>query len=389
MGLTTRFVKTVSTPGWYLDGLGLYLQVSKTGTGSFVFRYELHGEQHYLGLGSRRDVSLAEARAAATDARKLKAQGIDPLEAKNAQRRALIAERAKAVTFKAVFEAYLDLHIGSFKNAKHRQQWRNSLATYVLPKIGDRIVADIGPADILRCIEPIWHSKHVTASRVLERVTRVMDYATTRQYRTGDNPAAHVVESLPKIRNGKAHHAALPYGEIPALVAKLRDTHTLAARSLEFLILTAARTGEVLGAQWDEIDLSAKTWTIPASRMKAAKEHRVPLSDRAMKILQGLDRSGARVFGLSDWTLRDLQRELAPNGSVHGMRSSFRDWAAERTNYPNHVVEQALAHTIPSAVEAAYRRGDLFLKRCRLMNSWAEFCGKPISTGAVTLLRTL
>jgi integrase len=338
-----------------------------------------------MGLGPAADVTLAEAREKALAARKLRLDGIDPLQARQQQKQAAIAERAKTVTFKAVAEAYLDLHLDSFRNEKHRQQWRSTLATYVYPKIGNMIVTDIGPADVLKCIEPIWNTKRETASRVRQRVERILDYATTRQYRTGDNPAAHVTESLPKGNNGRGHHAALPFNELPALMTELRERDSLSARALEFTILTAARTGETIGATRDEIDLKAKTWTIPAERMKAGKEHKVPLCSRAIEILQGLDQRTKNLFPLSNMAMAELLKGMRAGFTVHGMRSTFRDWAAETTNFPNHVIEMALAHTIGDKVEAAYRRGDLFTKRVKLMSAWQDFCGKPtvVSSGIV------
>src|SRR5262245_51755206 len=227
------------------------------------------GRQHYVGLGPAHTISLQRARELARECRELRLRGVDPLLERQRQRQALIVEQAKAVTFKDVAEAYLDLHLNSFKNAKHRAQWRSTLSSYVHPKIGNMTVAEIGPADVLRCIEPIWNTKRETASRVRQRIERIMDYAATRQYRSGDNPAAHVTESLPKTKNGKGHHAALPYAELPALMAELRNRNSLSARALEFTILATARTGEVIGATRDEVDLKAKTWTIPAERMKA------------------------------------------------------------------------------------------------------------------------
>ena len=395
MVLTVRFVQTAS-PGKYCDGGGLWLQVSPSNTRSWYFRYTAltSPRERYMGLGPFPLISLAEARRKAADARKLRLEGVDPIEARKARQRAARLEAARAVTFKADAEAYMDLHLDSFKNKKHKAQWRSTLVTYVYPKIGNMIVADIGSADLLRCIEPIWHSKHVTATRVLERVTRVLDYATTREHRTGDNPASHVVESLPEVRNGKEHHAALPYAQAPEFMFSLRARDSLAARALEFLVLTAARTGELLGATWDEIDLKAKTWTISGARMKSKREHKVPLCARAVEILQGLGKDAEknmpqnkRVFPLSDWTMRALLQELRPGITIHGFRSSFRDWCAEQSNFPREVAEMALAHAIPSAVEAAYRRGNLFEKRIKLMHSWGQYCGKPISTGSVTLLR--
>jgi len=375
MELTTRSVMTLGD-GWHCDQQqrGLYLQVSGGGAGrSWVFRFVMNGKQQYMGLGSIADVTLAEAREKALAARKLKLDGINPLEERHRQKQARIAERAKAITFKNCAEQYLKLHLDSFGNAKHRRQWIDTLAKYTYPKIGGMTVADITPADVLRCVEPIWIEKQVTASRILQRVSRIFDYAVARQYRA-DNPAAHVTEALPRPKNGNAHHAAMPYAGLPAFMAELRARKSVAAPALEFLILTAARSGEVLGAEWSEIDLKAKTWTIPASRMKAGNEHRVPLCERAVAILKARDRT-EKPFSIGT---AGMAREC-PDVTVHGFRATFKTWATECTNYPNDVVEQALAHTIGSAVERAYRRGDLYTKRSKLMAMWGQYCDKPIS----------
>src|SRR5262249_54551040 len=317
------------------------------------FKYQLAGKRHELGLGPTHTIGLAEARGRARTMRQMLLDGLDPLVERRKRQQALIAERAKAVTFRDVAQAYLDLHLDSFKNAKHRYQWRATLASYVYPKIGHMTVGDIGPADVLRCIEPIWNTKRETASRVRQRIERILDYATTRQYRSGDNPAAYVTESLPRGGNGRNHLAALPYTELPAFMSGLRNRESTSARALEFTILTAARTGETIGARWDEINLNKRVWIVPAGRMKAGKEHRVPLNDRVTEILRGLPHHDEKVFPLSNMAMAELLKGMRPGerATVHGFRSSFRDWAAERTNYPNEVCEQALAHTISNAVE--------------------------------------
>jgi integrase len=386
--LSARTVQTIGD-GWHHDQHGLYLQVTANGAGrSWVYRYSIGGRQKYIGLGPAHTISLATARELARECRALRLRNIDPLLERQRQKQALIAEQAKAVTFKDVAEAYLDLHLDSFRNPKHRQQWRSTLATYVYPKIGNMIIAAIEPPDVLRCIEPIWKTKHETASRVLQRITRILDYAKTRQYRTGDNPAARVAEALPKPKNGEKHHAALPYAEIPQFMAELRERDSASAKALEFTILTSARTQEVIFATKDETDLKAKVWTVPAERMKAGKEHKVPLCERAVEILQSLDQRSKRLFPLSTMAMGMLLRGMRPGITVHGFRSTFRDWAAETTNYPNHVVEMALAHAIGDKVEAAYRRGDLFVKRVKLMTTWAEYCGKaPSATSTIVSLR--
>jgi integrase len=367
------------------DGGNLYLQVVRDKTHpdrlyrSFVLRYELAGRRHDLGLGGTHTVSLAEAREKARKYRQDLLDRVDPLLERRKQHRALIAERAKAITFKQVAEDYLDLHLDSFKNAKHRQQWRNTLAQYAYPKIGHMTVADISPPDVLRIIEPLWKTKKVTASRVRQRIERVLDYATTRQYRSGDNPAARVIDALPKQKNGKEHHAALPYAELPIFMGQLRARDSLAARALEFAILTAARTGEVLGATWDEIDLDARLWTVPAGRMKAGREHRAALCGRAVEILRGLGKRNGKdkIFPISDVIMLRLLKSMRPDITTHGFRSTFMDWAHEQTPFPKAVIDMALAHAIGDRVEAAYRRGDLFEKRRKLMSAWAAHCGRP------------
>jgi integrase len=375
------------------DGGNLYLQLTRNKTDrnhirrSWTFKYEIggskkeerEGERHEIGLGALHTVSLAEARDKARALRQMLLDGLDPLVERRNRKQALIAERAKAVTFEQVAQAYLDLHLDSFKNAKHRYQWRATLATYVYPKIGAMTVANIGPADVFRCVEPIWNTKRETASRVRQRIERILDYAATRQYRSGDNPAAHITESLPKGGNGRSHLAAMPYADLPAFMVNLRGRDSISARALEFTILTAARTGEIIGALWPELDLKAKMWVVPASRMKAGKEHKVPLCDRAVEILRGLPHHGEKVFPLSSMAMLELLRGMSPGHTVHGFRSTFMDWAHEQTAFPKIVIDMALAHTIPDKVEAAYRRGNLIEKRRKLMEAWARYCiTKPV-----------
>jgi integrase len=363
------------------DGGGLYAQIGrdKTHPGrihrSWTFRYELAGKRHEMGLGGFHTISLAKARERARELREKLLYGIDPLEEKEKQRKALIAERARSVTFKDVAIAYFALHLDSFRNAKHRRQWRDSLVQHAFPKIGHMTVADIRSADVLRVIEPLWITTTVTAKRLRQRIKKVLDYATERELRSGDNPAASIT-SLPKTNGSRAHHAALPYAELPAFMAGLRNRNSLAARALEFAILTAARTGEVIGATPAEVDLDARLWTVPAERMKAGREHRVPLSNRAMEILRGLQPSDGPIFPIGPLVMARLLRSMRPDVTVHGFRSSFRDWISEQTNYPTHVAEQALAHAIADQVEAAYRRGDLFERRRKLMSAWANYCGR-------------
>lgn len=390
--LTALRVKNLTTPGRYNDGGGLYLQVRDAERRSWLFRFKLHGRPRQMGLGPLHDVPLAEARDAAQRCRKLVRDKVDPID----QRRSLhaeIAARAGAYTFRDVAARYIAAHEKSWRNPKHRLQWGATLATYVYPVFGSRPVAAIETGDVTRVLEPIWHEKPETAARVRGRIEAILDYAKTRGWRSGENPArwkGHLEHALPaRAKVAKLeHHPALPWAEIGAFVADLREQDGTAARALEFVILTAARTGEVLGARWSEIDLVGKIWTVPAGRMKAGSEHRVPLSEAAVALLRFMRPEGveaeAFVFPgakagapLSNMSLLMLLRRMGRGDlTTHGFRSTFRDWAAERTTYQREVAEAALAHTVGNKVEAAYRRGDLFEKRRRLMEDWAGFCTK-------------
>ncbi|MBF0335304.1 MAG: integrase arm-type DNA-binding domain-containing protein [Alphaproteobacteria bacterium] len=391
--LTARSVATISAPGRHPDGGGLHLQVGASGARSWIFRFMLAGRSREMGLGPTDAVTLAEARSAAAAARKLLAQGKDPIEVREAERRAAAIEAAKAMTFKACAERCIEAQRAGWKNAKHAAQWGATLDAYAYPVIGDLPVQGVDTGLVLKIIEPIWTTKPETASRVRGRIESVLNWATAREYRAGDNPArwrGHLDKLLParsKVRRVE-HHAALPYDQIGAFMAELRAIEAVSAWALELTILTAARSGEVLGARWDEIDTAKAMWVVPAERMKAGREHRVPLSPAALTVLDrvrplaheggfvfpGL-RSGRPVSGMSMLML--LRRMGRPGLTAHGFRSSFRDWAAERTNFPSHAAEMALAHTVSDKVEAAYRRGDLFEKRRRLMEAWAEFCSRP------------
>jgi integrase len=402
--LTALDVTRVREPGMHLDGLGLYLQVVAAPTAddprhvskSWIFRYALKGKPRKMGLGSVHDVSLAQARAKAADARKQAKDGIDPIDDRHAKRAAAAAEKAiaeaKAVTFDECRDRYIAAHEAAWCNAKHRQQWRNTLATYVTPAFGCVPVGEVTTAAVLKAIEPIWAKKPETASRVRGRIECILDWAKVSGLREGENPArwrGHLDHLLPprsKVRK-VTHHAALPYDEIGMFMAELRVREAIAARALEFTILTAARTGEVIGARWGEFDLARKLWTIPDERMKSGREHRVPLSAAALAVLKGLELvrenesdfvfPGDRRVKLSNMAMEMLLRRMNRNVTVHGFRSSFRDWAAECTNFPREVSGKALAHSVGGKVEAAYRRGDLFEKRRRLMAQWADFCLKP------------
>jgi integrase len=381
------------------DGGNLYLQATLGKHGgvrrSWVFRYELDSRRHDLGLGSLDTLNLAEAREKARGLRQQLVDGIDPFETRRLARKerlVKLAAEARAMTFKQCAEECIKSHADGWRNAKHAAQWSSTLAAYAYPVLGDLAVDDIATAHIVRVLQPIWKEKPETASRVRGRIEKVLGWATVRGFRSGDNPArwrGHLQElfaAKSKVRP-VSHHAALPYTDVPPFMTDLRGRNSLSARALEFTVLTAVRTGETIGATWDEIDFAAKTWAIPAARMKAAKAHRVPLSDRVMQIMAALPREGAHIFPLSNMAMLELLRGMRPGSTVHGFRSSFRDWAAERTSYPNHVAEAALAHTISDKVEKAYRRGDLFEKRRRLMDNWAEFCGKQQTTGKVLAIR--
>jgi integrase len=378
--------------GMHCDGGGLYLCVAPPNGCSWVVRYMLEGRARVMGLGPYPAVSLAEARDKAAIARKLKAHGKDPITERDTERTRARLEAARAMTFKQCAEAYVASHKAGWRNTKHRKLWENTLAAYAFPVIGKLPVAEIDTGLVLQVLEPIWASKTETASRVRQRIESVLDWAKVRGHRQGENPArwrGHLDQTLPaqsEVRTVK-HHAALPYADAPAFMAKLREEAGVSARALEFAILTAARSGEVRGARWHEIDLKNRLWVIPAERMKARRQHRVPLSDMVLETLEGLallrtsDKNalvfpGARPMKpLSDMALGMLLRRMGRGDlTAHGFRSTFRDWCAEQTNTPNEVAEMALAHTVSDKVEAAYRRGDLFEKRRRLMIEWADYC---------------
>jgi integrase len=403
MGLTVKRIAKATKPGRYLDERGLYLQVMSARNRSWLLRYERNGRERWMGLGALADFNLEEARERARKARQLLADGIDPIDARAAQKAAEALDAAKTITFETAAQQYFDQHELKWKNVKHRAQFLSTLKQYAFPKIGKLSVADIDVGQVLKCIEPIWQNKTETANRVRGRIEAVLDWATVRGYRKGDNPArwkGHIENVLPA--RGKiqkvVHHPALPYDELSSFMTSVKEREGMAARALEFTILTAARTGEVIGAKWEEMDLHEKVWTVPANRMKASREHRVPLSDPAVELLEALPRErgnphiflGPRRSGLSNMAMAGVLKRMGREQiTVHGFRSSFRDWAAERTSYPNHVVEQALAHTITNAVERAYRRGDLFDKRRRLMADWGRYCCStaPPAAGEVVALR--
>jgi integrase len=389
------------------DGGNLYLQTTVAKGGhvrrSWLFKYEKFGERHELGLGPLSDRSLAEARDKARALRQGLRDGVDPLEAKQEAKRVALAaraEEAKAVTFKQCAERCASSHAAGWRSAKHGKQWLSSLEQHAFPVLGDLAVGDITTAHVVKALEPIWKTIPETASRVRGRIEKVLGWATVRGFRSGDNPAkwgGHLSELFPargKVRKVK-HFAAMPYADAPSFMADLRKRPGTAARALEFLILTSARSREVLDARFSEIDLKAKSWTVPAERMKSGEPHRVPLSPRAIDILREMEtkRRGDFVFPgasgeapLWDQSFALVLKQLGRGEfTVHGMRSAFRTWAAERTSFSREVCEHALAHVVAGKTEAAYWRGDLFEKRRKLMEAWATFCAKPAPAGATVL----
>ena len=402
-------VSNLKTPGLHAVGgvSGLYLQVLPTGARTWVLRVVIGGKRRDMGLGSfgmiedrSPEISLAAAREAARKAREKIQDGIDPIEQRKALKSALKAETAKVMTFEDAAKAYMGAHEKSWKNDKHRQQWVNTLKTYAYPHLGKLSVRDIDLAHVLAVLEPIWAEKTTTAVRLRGRIETVLDWAIARGLREGLNPArwrGHLDKMLaaPSKLAKVEHHSALPLSQLPDFMVRLRAADGMGARALEFTILTATRSGEARGAAWSEIDLAEKVWIIPAERMKAGREHRVPLSSPALTLLQALPRvDGSDLLfpspkggRLSDMTLLAVMRRMEVNAVPHGFRSTFRDWAAERTNYPRDVAEMALAHTIGDKVEAAYRRGDLFDKRTRMMADWAKVVSAPPAAGNVTPIR--
>jgi integrase len=386
--LTATKVRTL-LPGIYGDGHGLWLRVVTAKRRAWLFRYSRHGKVREMGLGGFPDVSLATARDKAQAARELLANDIDPIDQRAEARQAQEAQAACAVTFAEAAKAYIEAHEAGWRNAKHAAQWRSTIKTYAAPALGKMACSAIETADVLKVLKPIWSKKPETATRLRGRLEMILTYAKAQRWRSGENPAVwrgHLQVMLPA-RSKIApvvHHAALDWQDAPTFMQDLRARDGMGARALEFAILTAARSGEVRGAQWSEIDLDRAEWIIPAERMKAGEPHRVPLSEPVLAILREMaalkDGSGLVFRGqrkctpMSDMTLTAVLRRMGKGDlTAHGFRSTFRDWAAESTHHPNHVVEQALAHTIGSAVEAAYRRGDLIAKRRALMDEWAAY----------------
>ena len=401
--LSARTVETLTEPGRYSDGGGLYLVLDPAGRRRWVFRYARNGKTTDMGLGAsgKHAVSLADARAAAASARALLEHGKDPRTEREAQRAAeRAAETKSVVTFGAFADELVEQIEEGFRNAKHRQQWKNTLVEYGAP-IREKPIDAIGTDDVLEVLKPIWLTKAETASRVRGRIERVLDAAKAKGLRSGENPArwrGHLSNLLPKRQKlQRGHHAALPFEKIAEFVAEIRDRDATAARAMEFLILTAARSGEVLGATWGEVDQDAKLWTVPAGRMKGGRDHRVPLTPRAMEVLADMAKlrpkeasAGDYVFPgqkpkrpLSVMTLEMLLRRMKRDDiTTHGFRSTFRDWAGEKTHFPREIAEAALAHVVGDATERAYRRGDALAKRRKLMEAWSAHC-EPKTSGNI------
>jgi integrase len=394
-------VSRAKRPGLYPDGGGLYLQITKAGAKSWLFRFMLNGRARAMGLGALADVSLADARGQATKCRRQLQDGIDPIEARKAQKAAAKLEAAKAMTFRQAGEVCIAARKAGWKNAKHTDQWTNTLEAYAYPVLGGLPVQQVDTGSVMKVLEPIWAHKPETASRVRGRIETILDWATARGHCQGENPArwkGHLENLLPKrtkIRKVK-HYPALPYQEVPAFMADLRTREGVAAKALEFTILTAARTSEVTGARPGELDQDVTTWTVPEGRIKGEKEHRVPLSAPASAIATEILKLGGEFLfpgGKAKKPLSNnamlalLERMGRDDITVHGFRSTFRDWAAEQTAFPNEVAEMALAHVVEDKVEGAYRRGDLFEKRRRLMDTWAQYCATPVKSEGVVPIR--
>jgi integrase len=408
-------VAKLKEPGYYADGGNLYFRVAPPSKGSggaakptsgargWIFRFALGGRTRDMGLGAYPDISLATARDLAGKFRALVKEGVDPIERRRADRSAQRIASAKNLTFDECSKAYIEDHEAGWRNAKHRAQWSSTLRKYASPAFGKLPVAAIDAGLVMRVLKPIWSKKTETASRLRGRIESVLDWARVHGYRSGENPARwkgnldHLLPARSKVRPVQ-HHPALPYAEIGAFMASLRACPDGAARALEFTILTAARTNETIGATRAEIDARAKAWNVPGARMKGGRDHRVPLSKRAFSILETVSSSsgnGGFIFEgrkldnpLSNMAMLKLLGRIGRGDlTVHGFRSTFRDWAAERTSFPNEVVEMALAHAVDDKTEAAYRRGDLFEKRRRLMEAWADYCA--INTAASARVVTL
>jgi integrase len=384
--LTALKADRLNTPGMHPDGAGLYLQVTGDGSGkSWLFRFSLRGRSREMGLGSVAKVSLAEARGKAAEYHKLIDGGVDPIEWRKQQRAKAALAQTGSITFSEAAKLHIASHRKGLRNIKYATQYGTTIATYVEPHLGKLLVRDIDTALVMRVLEPIWTTKSETANKLRGRIERILSWAATMGYRSGENPARwkghldHLLPAPSKIKSGK-HHAAMPFAEIPSFMRELRQQDSTAARALEFLVLTGVRSGEVLKAQAGEVNRETLVWTIPAEHTKTNTTLRVPLCQRSLELASAS--GGGFLFpGRHGGTLGKMRMDLLlrrmgyrGRATPHGFRSTFRDWAAEQTNFPNHVVEMALGHAIGSKVEAAYRRGDLFDKRRRLMDAWGDYC---------------
>ena len=389
--LTARKVETAK-PGKYSDGGNLYLIVSETGARKWVLRFTWRGRAKEMGLGSAASVPLADAREKAASARRKIAQGLNPIDERKRD--------GGIPTFGEMADDVREALSAGFRNEKHKAQWKSTLETYAAP-LRAKPVDTIATDDVLAVLKPIWTTKAETASRVRGRIEKVLDAAKAKGFRDGENPArwrGHLDHLLPRpSKLARGHHAAMPYEEVAAFVAKLREREATSALALELCILTAARSGEILGMRWSEIDLDKKIWTVPADRMKAGREHRVPLSPRAVAILRQLEKlkTGEFVFPgqarnkpLSNMAMEMVLRRMKiEDATVHGFRSSFRDWAGNVSSFPREVIETALAHVIGDKAEQAYRRSDALEKRRKLMEAWAAYCEPKTMGDVVTLQR--
>lgn len=400
--LSAMQVKRLKKPGLHAVGgvSGLCLNVKESGARSWILRCLAGNRRRHYGLGAFPDVTLAGAREAARKARDLIREGKDPAVERKRLQESLASEQARRMTFSDAAGRFLKRKQIEFRNPKHAAQWRATLETYAYPVIGKLEVDEIELAHIVKILEPIWQTKTETATRTRGRIESVLSWATVSGFRSGDNPARWrgnldaVLAKPAKLKN-VTHHAAVCIDDMPALVAEIRKRSGNAARCLEFAILTACRSVEARGATWEEIDIKARTWTIPPERIKAGKEHQVPLCDRAVEILQGLELTAPElVFPgpsgkmMAPESLTAVLRRIGRTETVHGFRSSFRDWCSERTNYAHEVAEQALAHAIPNATERAYRRGQLLVKRARLMKDWQRFLDEPAKSGEVVSMKS-
>jgi integrase len=398
--LTSVGVNKLKAAGMHADGGGLYLRISDAGNKSWIFRFTDGGKLRDMGLGSINTVSLAAARKRAAECRELRQQGVDPITHQRASLATARASQAKSLTFKECAERYIASHESGWRSRKHHQAWTSTLRAHAYPVLGDVPARMIDTPLVMQALSPLWKDRVVTASRLRGRIEAVLDWAKVAGYRDGENPArwcGHLDHLLPKPRKvrGVEHYTALPYQDVPAFMARLRANNSMAARLIEFTILTASRLGEARGALWSEID--GDTWTAPAERMKSGREHRVPLSRAAVALLKQMreiKRGDLIFYGMRDGpvagvTALMLAKQIAGGPvTIHGFRSSFRDWCAEQTNFPREIAEMALAHAVGSDVERAYQRGDLLERRRKLMDAWGEFCGKPSAGGKIVAIRS-